>query len=373
MTTWTPSPWDLWTLRCLMPEACQDDVIALHQARRRQATWEHAIYRRLLAGDQTPLESGRRYRIDRPHLGSGLVLTLHLGPYQFALEPFLAAGDHLTVLVNADAERRLRPPAEDLVARLDLPGRLDWITVESRDGVRRLMRALRQGGPVLAFADGNQGHGGLEGTRRQGIPYHLPGREIRVRTGLARLICRTGCPVHPLIVRWDEGGDHLSWSSQPTQRWTRKDDPLAVTHRLFDWAFSEVLKTPDQWSYWTMVAETAAAFAPDQDSRHLSPPSSVDFNRVFLACLARASRTVRVELEADLEVWPGDVLADRTSDCFYAAEGLRQADLQPLQGKNPTLAELQEWHGSAWVGFHVRRLCLLGLARLQGEPGRVAV
>ena len=76
---------------------------------------------------------------------------------------------------------------------------------------------------------------------------------------------------------------------------------------------------------------------------------------------------MRLILEKEVEVWPGDVLADLSEDRFYPAAGLGDRDLDPLRQGKPTLAEMTECHGLAWVRFHGLRLCLLGMARLGGE------
>ncbi|MBU2503256.1 hypothetical protein KJ682_18150, partial [bacterium] len=65
-----------------------------------------------------------------------------------------------------------------------------------------------------------------------------------------------------------------------------------------------------------------------------------------------------------VEVWREAFLADLSADRFYPAAGLRDQDLEILRTGRPTLAELSEYHGRAWVGFHGLRLCLLGMARL---------
>ncbi len=360
------SIWDLWVLRALDPDAQPGDVAALRESRRLQSGWEMAACERLLAGDPRSVGPGRRLLERRPELKSGLILTLHLGPYQFVLEPFVAAGLTLTVVLNRAAEQRLRPVAENLLQRLGHRGRLNWLVVEDPAAGRHLLRALRDGGPVLAFADGNQGHDGLAGTRRRGVPYRLPGREIRVRTGLGRVICRTGCPVHPVRVRWQDDGQTVDWSALPTQRWGRQDDPVAVTRLLFDWVFTEVAAEPQQWSFWDMLGETAAGFAPASGGREVPPGLQADYRRAFLICLARASATIVLEMETSLEIWPGDVLADLGADRFYSAEGLTRADLALLNDR-PSLQKLLIVRGRDWVAYHGLRLCLLGLARMSGE------
>lgn len=357
----TATPWELWVLRGFDPTATADDVQRLIEVRGRHNAWERALFRRLLDGDVKPLQPGRELLAGRPDLAAGLVVTMHLGPFQFVLEPFVAAGLDLHVLLNADTARRLRPVAERLGRALHHQGRIHWHAVEDPACARDLLRAIRSSEPVLAFADGNQG------TRDAGVSYQLPGREIRVRTGLARLICRLECPVHPVCVRWSPDGRSVVWRPQPTQRWSRGDDPAAVTHRLYDWVFAEVGAAPAEWSYWPMLGEAAGCFARGYCEREVPAGLHADFRRAFLVALARASGTIQVELEVELAVWPGDTLADLTNDRFFVADSLQECDLDLLRGDPPTLAALVAARGRTWVANHVLRLCLLGIARLRGD------
>lgn len=362
--------WALWTLRALVPQADPAALQALRERQRRLRDLEDVAMRRLAAGDRRLLGPGRQLLAGAPQLRAGLILTLHSGPYQLALEPFLAAGLPLTVLLNEAARRALAPRAAALSARLGHTGEVTWASLGDRNCVRQVIAAIRRGEPVLAFADGNQGDDGFAGTRAHGRPYQLPGREIRLRSGLARLACRLECPVHPLAARWTpEGG--VVWRRAATQRWCRQDDPRLVAGLIMDWVVAEITSAPEQWSYWTMIAETASAFAPPAPSPAVPPALQEDYRQAFASCLARAATTVRVELEHELEVWPGDVLVDHTGDRFYAAEGLAEPDLAPLRGQSPTLATLVGLHGEAWVATHVLRLCLLGLARLGWGDARV--
>jgi hypothetical protein len=96
----------------------------------------------------------------------------------------------------------------------------------------------------------------------------------------------------------------------------------------------------------------------------LPPALRGDSRQAFTACCDHAPRTARLVLEHRIEVWAGEVLADLTTDRFYPAAGLSDDDLEILRGGRPTLQELREHHGEAWLRFHGLRLCLLGAARL---------
>ena len=116
-----------------------------------------------------------------------------------------------------------------------------------------------------------------------------------------------------------------------------------------------------------MLREAATCFSRSELADDpLTAGLQRDYIRAFRTCLTRTPGTARLMLEHQVEVWPGDVLADLSCDRFYRAAGLADSDLEPLRRGNPTLAELSEQHGSVWVGFHGLRLCLLGMARLGG-------
>ncbi len=362
--------WALWTLQALVPEA---DPAALHALRARQRRYqalEFEAMRQIQDGNLGLLQPGRQVLAAHPELRTGLVLTLHQGPYQLVLEPFAAAGDTLTVLINAAAREALQPQAEQLGRRLDHTGAIVWATLGDPACMRQIVRALRAGTPVVVFADGNQGEGGHAATRARGRPYHLPGREIRLRDGLGRLACRLGCPVHPVAVRWtDDGG--VAWHLGSTQRWSRADDPGQVAALMMDWAVHEITVAPEQWTYWDMIGLSAAAFSPQRD-RTLAVPVALrdDYARAFRICTQRAPGSVRLALEHAVEVWPGDVLVDTTDDRFYPASGLQDEDLAMLRSGQPSLRALADAQGEAWLQTHGLRLCLLGLARLVWQSAR---
>lgn len=358
--------WELWNIRALWPEA---DLEMLAQIKRRMDRFlarEREALAGLWAGDQDILAPGHSFLEAHPELATGVTVSLHMGPYQLLVEPLLAAGLDPVILLNDSALKSHGQPMDEFMRHLGHRKQVQWIAVGKKPFIRDLLGAVRDQRPVLVYLDGNNGTGGMAQTRQQGITYQLPGRQIKVRTGLARLVCRLGCPVHPVVLSWnDEGG--VSWHKEPTQTWSRQHDPEAVTRLLFDWAFREIMAQPWQWNFWDMLKESAACF-DEGELEMAAVPEGLrdDFQRSYEICLERSPQTVKLILEHETEVWPGDVLADLSEDRFYPAAGLQDRDLELLREDRPTLARLCELHGQAWVQFHGLRLCLLGLARLGG-------
>jgi hypothetical protein len=381
--------WDLWLLRALWPAAELRDLDALLRQRQGWRKKFRELPGRLLAGDRNVTTPGRALLAGDPALRSGILLTLQMGPYPCVLEPLLAAGLNVTVVSSRQCAARWRPLALEIMRRRGCRGRLKWLigSLESNADGRRLCEAVRDGGTVVVFADGvvpdavpTAGNCDRGGAGRF-ISYRLPGREILVPTSLSRWLCRREVPVHPIALRWraDEAG--IAWRRQATQRWSPRHDPEWVAQLIHDWVFHEVTAEPAQWSGWPMLVAAILAAAGRQHGLGHAGCEVVprglceDFRRAFRLCLDRAATTVTVKLEAELAVWPYDVLADLTHDCFYKASGLRAKDLAVLRTGSHTLQELIRSHGRAWIEIYVLRLCLLGLARLEtvgelGNPSR---
>ncbi len=357
--------WELWNFRTLFPAAGGDELLAVKREQDAILAREREALARLWSGDQVLLSPGRDFFAARPQLASGITVSLHTGPYQLLAEPWLHAGIEPLILLNRRALPRFRDAVEPLSRRLGHRGSVRWAAVGEPGFMRSVMTAARDGRPVLAYLDGNSGEDGSTGTRERGLRYALPGREILVRTGLARLACRLGCPLHRVSLRWDDG--QVAWDGAPSLAPGLRDDPDAITRELFDWAFGVIRSRPAQWQYWAMLRDSSACFtaARLEDGR---PNLALleEKRRAFLACCDHAPDTVRLVLDHVVEVWPGDILADLTVDRFHPAAGLADGDLAILRERHPTLRELREHHGDAWLRFHGLRLCLLGAARLGG-------
>lgn len=358
--------WELWNLRALQPDAGREDLLEIKRRQELVLAREREALAGLWAGDQDILAPGHSFLEQNPELASGVTVSMHLGPYQLLAEPYLAAGLEPVILLNRRAMKSFQPGTEAFVKHLGHRTRIQWIPVGEKGFVRKLIKAVRSGRPVLVYLDGNSGDQGMEETRNRGLKYTLPGREIRVRTGLAKLVCRLGCPVHRVSLHWSEAGD-LIWRRDPTLTWSREDRPDLVTRALFDWCFGRIMARPEQWQYWAMLRESSSCFgALRLDDVRVPTGLRDDYQKAYAICLEQSPKTVRFILEKEVEVWPGDVLADLSEDRFYPAAGLRDEDLEPLRNDHPTLAELNEYHGESWVRFHGLRLCLLGMARLGG-------
>ncbi len=363
----TPRPgrdhWALWNLQALLPEATPATLASLRVRRREMARLQHHVLVEGGGDTERLMREARTFIDGNPGLTSGIVATLHMGPYTLTPALLLMAGERPAVLLDAEAYAAVRPRAEEQRRRLGLQGDIEWIVVDRPLFVKDLLRALRDGRPVVIYLDGNRGLGGTEATRDHGLPYSLPGRTIRLRNGLGRLIGRLGCPVHGVVARWRDDGT-LDWELEELGPWNAGTPAAAVTRALYDWLFAQVIRSPEQWTYWGMLAASSDCFAT-QNLQVDDAREHARRNAAFLEALVQRPEAVRFVLTSRIEIWDPGVLADRDRDAFYDAEGLTDAALDLLRGRRPTLAELNDDCGRRWVGFHARRLFLLGLAELR--------
>ncbi len=279
---------ELWNLRAVLPDAQPDDLLRIKRQQDEDLAREREALAGLWSGDSEILSSGHSFFAAHPELASGITVSLHQGPYQLLAEPYLAQGLNPIIVLNEEARLSFQIQAENLLARLGYRSQVQWASLGERGFVRKIITALRNKQPVLVYLDGNTGSDGMQATRDQGLRYKLPGRSIRVRTGLARLACRLECPVHRVALAWGEDRN-LIWAGEPTMTWTKHDDPDTVTRFLYDWCFTQVMRRPEQWRYWAMLRSSSACFR----TAALEPsgvPTGLreDFQRAFKTCMDRS-------------------------------------------------------------------------------------
>jgi len=362
--------WELWNLRALFPGAGVADLRDLADRRRRIVGLERKTFGRGLEANRGIVAGAGRFLGAHPELRSGLIATLHLGPYALVPALYALAGLDPVVVVDRAALERLRDQAEAHLAALGASGRLQWLCVDEPVFAGRLLRALRGGGVAVVYLDGNGGSGGPAATRERGMRYELPGRAIRLQTGLGRLLPRAGCAVHGLLTRWSDDGN-LDWEPGPAWRWPRDASADEITTALYDWAFTAIRRHPEQWAFWGMLGTSSECFRSDRLEAGPGGRSRRGRCAFFCDCLRTCPDAVRATLAGEVEVWPGDVLVDLANQHFYAAEGLRDDDLEDLRwGGSPSLADLRRRRGGRWVEFHLLRLYVLDLVALEiGGPG----
>jgi len=282
-------------------------------------------------------------------LKNGLIISLHLGPYSLAPVPWLMAGQNVYILVNKMSLAEIKPIYDELQKHLPLPGKIVWVPIDGSHFALKIVRALKRRNAVFAFLDGNDGLGGSTETLKEGMSYQLPGRKIKVRTGLARLAASCNAPIHSVTTLWPDTGI-FAWQRGPTWALSRQSDPEKTTRALFDWAFDVIKKHPAQWKCWNMLTGVYQSFAQDKvipATKHLPHDATIFW-------------TGRGKL------WPGDMLEDVAGQCFFSAEGLTSGNISLLGTIDGiSITDLKNKLGTSWVIQHIPRLRALGFVSLE--------
>ena len=197
--------------------------------------------------------------------GQGVLFACqHVGPQRFAFVEVAARGWRVNAAMSeafveraqawlAGMRRAARgSPMEAALERVRL-----LPPVEHPDGPQEMVRALRRGEAVMFDVDGNTGVGGRAATFEEGLPLRFLGRDVHVRTGIARLAFRTGAPIVPLLARWRTlRVPELRFS--PAIRPEAGEDIEAFSGRALGALYGLLDRTlredPAQWEMWSQLA-----------------------------------------------------------------------------------------------------------------------
>jgi len=131
--------------------------------------------------------------------GRGLLLcACHLGDYRHIPTDLALAGLPSTTPMDADGYGQYQR------TRQAIPDHPLWrylraTNVEEPAGTLALARALARGEIVFAYLDGNTGTDGPLGDAGR-TELEMLGYRVRVKSGIARLAARFGCPLLPVVV-----------------------------------------------------------------------------------------------------------------------------------------------------------------------------
>ena len=169
--------------------------------------------------------------------GRALILTAHLGNWEYLSAASRLAGYPLTVVV-----RPLDSPALDAVAGA-MRRKTGVDLIDKRGALRPVLEALRRGGLVGILLDQNA-------ARREGVFVPFFGRAASTSRSLALLAVRTGAPVVPIFIRREAAGRHRV-RIEPSLAPPTVNDPeqavVELTTRCTQAIEAAVRQNPEQW------------------------------------------------------------------------------------------------------------------------------
>ncbi|HEV2236562.1 MAG TPA: lysophospholipid acyltransferase family protein [Ktedonobacterales bacterium] len=171
--------------------------------------------------------------------------------------------------VHVIAETFADPRLNELV--VDQRARLGMTVIPAEGSLRRIMRALQEGGHVATPVDRPVAEG-------DGVPITFFGRRCFAPGGTAKLALKTGAYVIPGFVWNDEqySTTYYGYTAEPILFQSTADrdaDIIALTQLIYDEIESAIRKHPTQWymfrPFWPQ--EGADAIAPTPDMVAASP------------------------------------------------------------------------------------------------------
>ncbi len=167
-----------------------------------------------------------------------LVLTAHVGAWELSSFAHSVYGYPMKFLTRPIDN----PLVEDLIARYRT--RAGNAVISRTDAVRGVLKALDDKEAVGILVDQNT-------TRGDGVFADFFGIPAATTPGLAMFALRTGAPVVPGFIRWDEARGRHVLEFQPPEplirSGDRRADVLANTARFNRIVEDFVRKYPDQW------------------------------------------------------------------------------------------------------------------------------
>jgi Kdo2-lipid IVA lauroyltransferase/acyltransferase len=169
--------------------------------------------------------------------GRALVLTAHLGNWEYLTAAHRLAGYPLSVVV-----RPLDAPTLDALAAA-MRRKTGVELIDKRGALRPVLEALRRGGLVGILLDQNA-------ARRESVFVPFFGRAASTSRSLALLAVRTGAPVLPIFIRRDGPARHRVVIEPPLAPSGQNDPEQAIvelTARCTQVIEAAIRRTPEQW------------------------------------------------------------------------------------------------------------------------------
>ena len=189
--------------------------------------------------DELTLEGLEHVRAVMAEHGRALILTAHLGNWEYLTAAHRLMGYPLAIVV-----RPLDSPVLDELAAA-IRYKTGAELIDKRGALRPVLDALRRGRMVGVLLDQNA-------TRREGVFVPFFGRAASTSRSLALLALRTGTPIVPVFIRRERAGLHRVVIEPPLPLPSSNHlerSVVELTARCTERIEAAVRKYPEQWMW----------------------------------------------------------------------------------------------------------------------------
>lgn len=261
-------------------------------------TRDHGIGSRLDGWEEVPL----RELLDE---GRGVVVcSHHMGDYRHLAPDLSIAGHFFHLLLDHSAFRQTSAVLERCRSCVLREGHR-LVNVEDRAGLVTAARALKRGGTLVAYVDGNTGPGGpLD--RQSVVEISFFGLTVAVKAGIARLAAKYRTPILPVLVGPD-GRVHWSEPIRPSP-----DDPAfegRALQAVYSFLEDSISARPAEWENWCFLHRWRPGPSPDRSDPAALAESVAELERLVedgmglmfdpsrVTVLRRASESICTDVE----------------------------------------------------------------------------
>lgn len=187
-----------------------------------------------------------------------LYVTMHLGPYKLIGSYLLTHGISLCIPVTSkvykDLYNSFMEDTKDIRENNNV--KLEFINIEEKSGILKLMRCVRLGYSLLLYMDGNSGIGGMERTDNKLISYHFFNKDIMIRKGVDFLSRSLKIPVVPIVtfLSSNNSNDYIPNITILNEiTICNEKNENRIIEMVWDIFKIYIEKYPEQWEGWCYV------------------------------------------------------------------------------------------------------------------------
>ncbi len=184
----------------------------------------------------------------------------HLGSYRAIIGGLAKLGYDFTLIVNGEVYKnqkdRIQQTVIDINKRCNTHSDFEILNAEAYDTAMKMVRHLKKGRSIIAYADGNTGTGGAFRQDEKLLNIQFFNQPIFARQGIAYASFLSNVPIVPVIsYRKKETDLILEFFDpiDPNETISRKQYCDSTTKQLFKYLEEKIKLYPLQWEGWLYV------------------------------------------------------------------------------------------------------------------------
>jgi lauroyl/myristoyl acyltransferase len=184
--------------------------------------------------------------------------TIHLGSYKLIAHQLLQSGINLCIPISKKVYNEQSDEFIDLAQKTkSYQGKIDFVNIEERIGIFKLIKYVKQGYSLLFYLDGNSGIGGMERVDDKLTSVNFFNTKIMGRKGIGFLAHSLKLQIQPVVSFFDTADyipkihflDAIPYIPENKKDLYEHD----LIQQLWNIFCKQISKYPEQWEAWLYV------------------------------------------------------------------------------------------------------------------------